>query len=126
VRRVGGHAGRRPGGAEEGLGRRKVARVTEPHIDQVPVPINRPLEVAPLTLNTYVCFVHVPAIPYSATTPLTQSCAEAWSQLALPLPHGFMRKHDTPLEKHFRDIWPIDVSLRLTSKKETCPRETKT
>ena len=40
--RVGGHAGRCPGGAKEGLGRRKVARVTEPHIDQVPVPIDRP------------------------------------------------------------------------------------
>jgi hypothetical protein len=37
-------------------------------------------------------------------TPLAQGLAQEGAQLALPRPHGFMRKDEAPLEKHFRQV----------------------
>jgi len=36
--------------------------------------------------------------------PLAQGLAEERNQLGFPLPHGFMRKDDASLEKHFRQV----------------------
>jgi hypothetical protein len=36
--------------------------------------------------------------------PLAQGFAEERSQLVLPLPYGFMRKAEAPLEKHFGEV----------------------
>jgi hypothetical protein len=98
------HAGHRPGGAEEGLGRREVPSLTEANIDEVAISINRSVKIAPLTLDFEMCFVHLPALPPSPMAPLAQGVAEEWSQLALPVAYRFMRKADPPLEKHFCQV----------------------
>jgi hypothetical protein len=41
-------------GTEEGFSRREVAGVAEAHVHQVPVSINRPIEILPPTVNTQV------------------------------------------------------------------------
>jgi hypothetical protein len=99
---VQGHAGHRPGRTKERFGCREVPRVAEIYVHEVAIAINRPVEVSPLALDTYVGFVHVLAGSDPAVTPLPQRLAEERSQLALPLPHRFMRKAEAPLEKHFR------------------------
>jgi hypothetical protein len=101
---VQGHAGHRLGRTKERFGRREVPHVAEAYVHEVAISINRPVEVSPLALDTYVGFVHVPAGSDLAATPLPQRLAEERSQLALPLPHRFMRKAEAPLEKHFRQV----------------------
>jgi hypothetical protein len=64
------HAGHRPGGAEEGLGRSEVPALTEANIDEVAISINRSVQVAPLSLDFEICFVHIPALPHSSVAPL--------------------------------------------------------
>src|SRR5918999_6423727 len=45
------HAGAYPGDTEEGLRRSKVACVAEAHVHQVPIAINRPVKILPLSVN---------------------------------------------------------------------------
>jgi hypothetical protein len=68
----------------------------------VALSVDCPIEIPPLTLDSYVGFIHVPAGSDLARTPLAKGLAQEWSQFALPLPHRFMRKADPPLKKHFR------------------------
>ena len=68
---VGHHPGHRLGGAEKGLGRCEVACLAEPHIDQIPVAVDGPVEVVPLALHLDVGLVYIPAVPCSTATFLT-------------------------------------------------------
>jgi site-specific DNA recombinase len=51
---VGHHPGHHPGRTEEGLSRRKVAGVAEPCVDQVAVPVDGAVEIAPVPLDPEV------------------------------------------------------------------------
>ena len=62
---VGYQAGHRPRGAEKRLGCREVPCVAETHIYQIPVPINRTVEITPLSLHVDVCLVDVPTASHS-------------------------------------------------------------
>jgi hypothetical protein len=41
---------------------------------------------------------------HHAVTPLVQGFAQVRGELAFPLPHGFMRKDEAPLEEHLRQV----------------------
>jgi hypothetical protein len=65
------HAGARPGGTEESLSRGQVACVAEGHVHQIPISINRTIEILPPTVNPHIGFVHVPTGSHRSVTPLT-------------------------------------------------------
>jgi hypothetical protein len=48
--------------------------------------------------------IHVSAGSHHAVTPLAQGFAQVRGELAFPLPHGFMRKDEAPLEEHLRQV----------------------
>jgi hypothetical protein len=65
-----GHASARPRSTEERLRRGEVAGVAEAHVHEVPVSINRPVEVLPPPVNTHIGLVHVPTGSHRAVAPL--------------------------------------------------------
>jgi hypothetical protein len=56
--------------AAEGLGRLEVSGIAEPGIDQVPIPLNGPLEGLPLPLDPHRGRIDRPAPPHHPITPL--------------------------------------------------------
>jgi hypothetical protein len=98
------HAGARPGGTEECLRRGEVAGVTEAHVHQISVSINRPVEGLPPTVNPHLRLIDVPTGSHRAVSPFAQGLAQQGGQLALPIPYRFMCKADAPLEKHLRQV----------------------
>src|SRR4051794_25457861 len=55
------HPGHRFGGAEERLRGSHVPVLAEQHVDQVPVPVDGAIQIAPAAMDFYVCLIHVPA-----------------------------------------------------------------
>ena len=55
-------AGHRLGGAEERLGGCHVAVFTEQHVDQVSVPVDGAIEIAPAPVHFQVCLIDVQPI----------------------------------------------------------------
>jgi hypothetical protein len=67
---VRGHPGHRPGPAEERPGRREIPRGAQPDIHEMAIPINGPVEILPLALNTHICLIDRPALPHHALASL--------------------------------------------------------
>ena len=61
------HAGHRLGGTKERLRGRHVAVFTEQHVDQVPVPVDSAIQIAPAPVHLQVRFIDVPAAAHLAT-----------------------------------------------------------
>ena len=76
------------------LGKVKVAeKSNEIRVDEVPIAIHRPIQVAPATMNLEVGFVDVPALTRAAScavTPLAQRLTHHGQQLRLPLPDALV------------------------------------
>jgi hypothetical protein len=66
--------------------------------------IHGPAEGLPPALDTYRGFVDIPAVSNLAVSSFAPGLAEERSQLASPLPHGSMGKHEAPLEEHLGRI----------------------
>ncbi len=100
-------AGNRPCRAEEPLGRSHVTGRAQHRVDQVPVAIDRPIQVAPAAMDLEVGFVDIPALagaaPY-AVTPLTLRLAHHGQQLRLPLPDAFMADGETAQQHDLAEI----------------------
>ena len=116
-------ADNRPCRAEEPLGRSHVTGRAQHRVDEVPVAIDRPIQVAPAALDLEVRFVGIPTLARAAShamTPLSQRLAHHGQQLRLPLSDVFMadgeaaQQHDLaeipqcqpvaqPTEHHERD-----------------------
>jgi hypothetical protein len=99
-----GHAGVHLRSTEEGLSRAQVAGVAEAHVHQVPVSIDRPIEILPPNVNPHIGLVHVPTGSHRAVAPLPQGLAQQRGELALPVPHGFMGEDHATLQKHFGQV----------------------
>ena len=99
-----GHAGVHLRSTEEGLSRAQVAGVAEAHVHQVPVSIDRPIEILSPSVNPHIGLVHVPTGSHRAVAPLPQGLAQQRGELALPVPHGFMGEDHATLQKHFGQV----------------------
>jgi hypothetical protein len=64
------HPGYRPRRPKERLGGREVLGGTEPHIDEIPVSVNCPVEVLPLALDFDIRLVYIPAFAHGTVAPL--------------------------------------------------------
>ena len=101
---VGGHPGDRPRRPKKRLGRREVAGAAEPCVDQLAVPVDGPVQIAPAPLDPEVGLIRIPAVSDPAMTPLAQRLTQERSEFCLPVAHSFMCEHEPSLEKHFRQI----------------------
>ncbi len=59
-----------PGGAQERLGRGHVAGFAQLDVDQIAVPVDCPVQIAPCAGDPKVCLVDVPASTYLANPAL--------------------------------------------------------
>jgi hypothetical protein len=78
-------AGNRPCRAEEPLGRSHVTGRAQHRVDEVPVAIDRPIQVAPAALDLEVGFVNIPALARAvscAATPLSHASPITGSSFA--------------------------------------------
>ena len=99
-----GHAGDRLGGAEERLSGRHVAVLAEQHVDQVPVPVDGAIQVAPAPVHLEICLIHVPAAAHLAAPAPPQILGQGRGELGFPLPDGLMAEHDAAHGEHLGQI----------------------
>src|SRR5215471_21365396 len=95
-------AGNRPCRAEEPLSRSHVTGLAQHRVDEVPVAIDRPIQVAPAAMDLEVGFIDIPALARTAScavTPLAQHLAHHGQQLRLPLPDALMADGE-PTQEH--------------------------
>jgi hypothetical protein len=67
---LGRHTSHRPGRTEARLGCRKIPRGAQPDIHELAIPINGPVEILPLALNTHIGVIDIPAVPHRAMASL--------------------------------------------------------
>ena len=80
------------GRAEARLGGGLILAFAEPHVHQVTVPINGPIEVDTTTLHFQIGFVTISAPSHLPTSVFAEGFAQYRGQFNLPLTHGFMRE----------------------------------
>ncbi len=88
--------------AEERLGGTHVPVLAEHGVDQVSVPIDRPVEVDPAATDLQVGLVNIPAAPAAApraVPALAERVAHDRQQLRLPIANGLMA-HLDPAQRH--------------------------
>ena len=75
------------------------------HVDEVSIAIDRPIQVAPATMNLEVGFVDLPALTRAAScavTPLAQRLTHHGQQLRLPLPDALVADSEPAQEQDSR------------------------
>ena len=95
-------ASNRPCRAKESLGRLHVTGRAQHRVDQVPVAIDGPIQIAPLALNLEVGLICIPTLPRPtpcAMTPFAQSFAHDGQQLRLPPTDTFVADGE-PAQQH--------------------------
>jgi hypothetical protein len=100
-------AGGRLGGTEESLRRRHVATVTYHRVDQVAVPVNRPIQVNPLASDLQTRLVEVSTGAGLGPPPmpaLAQFISHDRQQLRLPVPDGLMTNRDAAERQDFTPV----------------------
>ena len=95
-------ADNRPCRAEEPPSRFHVTGRAQHRVDEIPVAIDRPIQVAPVALDLEVSLVSLPALTRAASyavSPLAQRLAHHRQQLRFPPPDGFMADSE-PAQQH--------------------------
>jgi hypothetical protein len=94
-------------GPEECLRRSHVAPLAQHRVDQVAVPINRPIEVAPPAADLQVGLVKVPVYAGSApgaVPPFAQRISQDRQQFRIPIPNRLMANDEPAEQEHFAQI----------------------
>ncbi len=92
----------RPRRAEESLGRLRIAMLAQHRVDQVSVPVDRSVKVAPPAADLQIGFVNIPADAGGATGPMTpfaQRVAHDGQQVHLPVADSLVAYLD-PAQRH--------------------------
>ena len=77
---------------------------TEHRVDQIAVPVNGAIQIAPLALNFHVGFIDIPAPAHFPLPLATDVLSQQRSETLLPLPCGFMRELESTQQKHLGQI----------------------
>ncbi len=78
--------------------------LTQHRIDEIAVTINGPIQLCPHTNHVAGGFVAMPGAVSLALADNSQFVSKQRSEARFPVPHGLMRKYETSLQKHFRQI----------------------
>src|SRR5215510_9585025 len=89
-----------PGRPKKRLSGSTVSRLTQIDVNQVPVPIDRAVEIGPASFHFEIRLVTIPASSHSAPPMLAEGLTQHGGQLGFPLPHCFVSKDDASLKEH--------------------------
>jgi len=100
--------GRGPG-AVQGLGeappgRVPVPRRAQPRVDQIPLPVDRPVAGTPATVNRDIRLIRMPLGACGAAPFGAQLRGDQWGEARLPVPHRLVREDEAALEEHLGHI----------------------
>ena len=73
-------------------------------VQKVPVPVNRPIQVAPLSCDLHVRFVEVPGHAPATATLLAELVGKEWSDAGLPLADRLVRDGEAADEEELSDV----------------------
>jgi len=96
----GGDADAVQGPGEEALGRSHVARLAQPGVDEVPVPIDRAVPGAPGTIDPDVGLVRLPSGARRAPALGPEAVGEERGEARLPLAHGLVAEDEAARQEH--------------------------
>src|SRR4051794_9647439 len=97
-------AGDRLRGAEERLSGRHVAVLAEQHVDQVPVPVDGAIQIAPAPMHFQVCLIYIPAAAHLAAPAPPQLLGQGRRELGFPVPDRLVAEHDAAHGKHLGQV----------------------
>jgi hypothetical protein len=111
---VGGHSfwwasSDQEGLSEEALCRVHVTSFAQHRVDQIAVAVNRPVQIAPRTVDLHIGFIHRVRDARLAVPLGAQLIGEQWSKSSFPLPHRFVRKDETAFQKHLGQITEAEL-----------------
>jgi hypothetical protein len=89
---------------EKLLGCLHIPLLAQHGIHQIAIVIDRPIKVAPLSVNLDVGFIHVPRSPRLTSSFDPQLLCHQGSKTSFPVSNGLMGKHKTPLQEHLSNI----------------------
>ena len=89
---------------KKALGRVHISLLTEHGVNQIPILINSPIQVAPLSLDSHVCFINMPGNPCLSTTSPPQLIGSQGSKSGFPISHRLMSKRKTTFQEHLSKI----------------------
>ena len=124
VMAIGGHAVRhttycRQCRGEKLLGCHHVTGLTETHVDQTAITIDRPIEVTPATFNLEIRLIDIPADPSFASSLGPQPIGQDVSQFAFPLVHRIMAKLQPAIQKHLGQIMQAEFVAQPSEHHQT-------
>ncbi len=90
--------------AQETACRRPIPLLAEHRVQQVPIPVDGAVEVAPVSAGPHIGLVEVPGAAGLAVALGAQSFTEQRRKADLPAPDRLMRHRVPTLKKQFRDI----------------------
>jgi hypothetical protein len=106
---VGNPTRHRPSRAAKRLGCGELPGVTALPIDQVPVPINGPVEIRPPTLDAHGGFIAVATFSNRAATLLTSKRRQHGCQPSCPVAPWFRGEDEAPREKPLGQVPPTQL-----------------
>ena len=81
-----------------------ISLLTHHRINQIAIPIDGAIQVAPCPFNGDGGFIHVPRSACLPSSPHTQLIRKKWGKVRFPVSNGLMRERKAALQNHFRQI----------------------
>src|SRR3954467_9866760 len=81
-----------------------MSRCSEQYVDQVPVPVDGAIQIAPAPVHLQVCLIHIPAAAHLAAPAPPQLLGQGRREFGLPLPDRLMTEHDAAHGEHLGQI----------------------
>ena len=99
-----GYTGHRLCRSKEGLGGGKVAALTQHHVDQRAIAIDRAIQILPMTTHPNICLVDVPASADFAFSSPPQVLSQCWGKFGFPITHRLIAEDEPADQEHFGQI----------------------
>jgi hypothetical protein len=90
--------------SKEALCRGHIAVLTQHRVDQVAIPIYRPVKVAPFATDTHVGFIAIPGSTCFAVAPGAQLFGDKWSEACFPISDCFVSKLKATHQEHLCQV----------------------
>src|SRR6266481_3231961 len=99
-----GYAGHRLCRSKEGLGGGKVAALTQHHVNQRAIAIDRAIQILPMTTHPNICLVDVSASADFASSSPPQVLSQCWGKFGFPITHRLIAEDEPADQEHFGQI----------------------
>src|SRR6185437_6884908 len=90
--------------SKEGLCRSKVAVLTQHHVDQGAVAVNRAIQILPTGVHPDISLIDVPASADFALSSPSEILGQCRRELRLPVAHCLVAEHETADQEHLGQI----------------------